>query len=161
MTLEDLGNIGEFVGAVGVIVSLVYLAVQIRQNTHSVRTSTFHEAIRDMADAIDQLGRDAELTRIWYAGLRDLESLSEGEQQRFATYTTSVMRRYENILYQTQHGTLDAEAWVGIREHLKYVFSQPGTLVWWNKGKNLFNPALCEFIENEILGAALPRAHAV
>ena len=31
--LNDLGNIGEFVGAIGVIASLIYLAVQIRQNT--------------------------------------------------------------------------------------------------------------------------------
>ena len=43
MTLQDLGNIGEFVGAIGVIASLVYLAVQIRQNTTSVRASTFQK----------------------------------------------------------------------------------------------------------------------
>jgi hypothetical protein len=32
LTLQDLGNLGEFVGAVAVVVSLVYLAVQIRQS---------------------------------------------------------------------------------------------------------------------------------
>jgi len=41
MSLEDLGNIGEFVAAVSVVVSLIYLAVQIRQNTRSVRASTY------------------------------------------------------------------------------------------------------------------------
>ena len=150
MTLDDLGNVGEFLGALGVIASLVYLAVQIRQNTASVRTSTFHEAIRDFADVIDQLGRDAELTRIWYAGLRDLGSLPQEERQRFATYLTSVVLRCENLLYQTHHGALDQQAWVGIREHLKYVFSQPGTRAWWSQAQNLYNPELRDFIENEL-----------
>ena len=46
MSLEDLGNLGEFVGAIGVVVSLVYLAYQIRQNTAAVRAST-HQAMID------------------------------------------------------------------------------------------------------------------
>lgn len=152
MNWEAIGAVGEVVGAVGVIATLGYLAVQIRHNTHSVRSSTFHETVRDLADAIDQLGRDAELTRIWYAGLQDFESLSKEERQRFATYTTSVLRRYENLLYQTEHGNLDPDAWSGTREHLRYVFSQPGgTVVWWKRARNLFNPQLREFIEHELL----------
>lgn len=39
MTLEDLGNLGEFLGAIGVIVTLVYLAVQVRQNTRMMRAN--------------------------------------------------------------------------------------------------------------------------
>ena len=35
MTLEDLGNLGELVGAIGVVASFIYLAVQIRQNSHT------------------------------------------------------------------------------------------------------------------------------
>ena len=46
MTLEDLGNLGEFLGAIGVIASLVYLAVQIRQNTRAVNSNT-SQAITD------------------------------------------------------------------------------------------------------------------
>ncbi len=39
MTLQDLGNIGEFVGALGVVASLIYLALQIRQNTRQLRNN--------------------------------------------------------------------------------------------------------------------------
>ena len=41
-TLQDLGSLGEFVGAIGVVVSLVYLAQQMRQNTTSVRAASFN-----------------------------------------------------------------------------------------------------------------------
>jgi len=43
-TLEALANVGEFVGAIGVIVTIGYLAVHIRQNTKAVRTSSYHQA---------------------------------------------------------------------------------------------------------------------
>ena len=42
MTLSDLGSLGEFVGSIAVVLSLIYLAFQIRQNTKSIRASTHH-----------------------------------------------------------------------------------------------------------------------
>ena len=54
MTLEDLGNIGEFVAAIAVVVSLLYLAIQIRQNTKTVRTSTY-QAILDSSRSDTEL----------------------------------------------------------------------------------------------------------
>ena len=98
MNWEALGAIGEVVGAAGVIVTLGYLAIQIRQNAQSVRASAFQEAIRDAAQITDELSHDAELTRIWFAGQHDFEALTGEERRRFAVYCTSVFRRYENII---------------------------------------------------------------
>ena len=47
MTLESLGNLGEFVGAIGVVISLVYLARQMHQNTLSVRAASFNAMIQN------------------------------------------------------------------------------------------------------------------
>ena len=150
MNWEALGAIGEIVGAAGVVVTLGYLAIQIRQNTQSVRAAAFQEAIRDAAQSTDQLGRDPELTRIWFAGQRDFEALTGEERQRFAVYSTSVFRRYENIIYQAHHSALDPESWEGIRQQLRYALSQPGTVAWWKRGQNLFNRQLREFVEQEL-----------
>ena len=83
MTLQDLGDIGERVGAIGVVVSLVYLAIQIRQNTRSVRSASFQEAIRDVIAITDALGTDEELSRIYWKGLADFESLEQDERRRY------------------------------------------------------------------------------
>ena len=58
MSLEDLGNIGEFVAAVAVVVSLIYLAVQIRQNTRQVdvNTTALQRAAFDQATACFSIG---------------------------------------------------------------------------------------------------------
>ena len=151
MNWEAIGAIGELVGAAGVIVTLGYLAIQIRENSQSVRASTFHEAIRDQVAAMEALNHDSELNRIWYDGMHDFDALSKEDQRRFATYLTSVLRRSENLLYQTRQGRLDADAWAGPRDHLRWAFSQPGTVVWWKRAKNLFDPHVVTFVERELL----------
>jgi hypothetical protein len=150
VTIQDLGSIGEFVAAIATLATLVYLAIQIRQNTRSIRTSAYQEASRDIAEAIDQLARDPELARIWYAGARDFESLPKEERFRFSLYLTAVMRRYENLLYQTEEIPLDPETWEGVRELMRQTFSQPGVTSWWKRSRGLFNRQLRDFIEHDL-----------
>jgi len=150
VTLQDLGSIGEFVAAIGTLVTLVYLALQIRQNTRSVRTSAYQETSRDIAESIDQLARDPELCRIWLAGARDFESLPREERQRFGLYLTAVMRRYENLLYQAEEVPLDPDAWEGVRELFFYTMSQPGVASWWKVSRGLFNRQLRDAVEQEL-----------
>ncbi len=150
MTLDDLGNIGEFVGAVGVVVSLIYLAAQIRRNTSSVRASTFQEAVRDIATLSDLLATDAELSRIWSSGLQDLDALKPDERVRFAAYMLGMFRRLENVVYQTQHGALDPAYWEGQLSSLRGTLSQPGVAAWWARAQGLFSPDFREYVEREL-----------
>ena len=76
MTLEDLGNIGEFVAAIAVVVSLVYIAFQIRQgsrqisqNTNSVLGSVELETTRLHSHWLLSVAQSPELGRIWRLGI--------------------------------------------------------------------------------------------
>jgi len=99
--LEALGNIGDFLGGIGVVVTLIYLAGQIRQNTRSIETSSFQAAQRDIAGLLDTLSHDPELTRIFLDGNRDFESFSKEDRRRYAIFAASFLRRYETLLHQT------------------------------------------------------------
>ena len=44
MILSDLGDLGDFLGGIGVIATLVYLAIQIRRNTFAVRSTSLDSA---------------------------------------------------------------------------------------------------------------------
>ena len=156
MMLEDLGNIGEFVGAIGVVVTLGYLAVQIRRNTISVRASTFQECVRDIATLSDLLATDAELARIWSTGLRDFDALKSEERVRFAAYMLGMFRRLENVLYQTQHGALDPAYWEGQLSAMRGTLSQPGVAAWWKRSQGLFSLSFREYVEQELTSGAGP-----
>jgi hypothetical protein len=148
--LEALGNIGDFLGGLGVVVTLLYLARQIRQNTKSVESAAFQAATRDVAEAINELTRDPELSRIVFDGVHDFESFSKEDRRRFSTYMAGLLRRYENLLEQTRLGNIEPESWQGVRSELTRIFALPGTQAWWLRGQVAFNWVLRDLIDHEI-----------
>ncbi len=152
MTLDNLGNIGELIGAIGVIVTLVYLAMQIRQNTGSIRTAAFQEVIRELARVTDLIATDADLARIYRAGLVDLNSLEPEERTRFAAFMMSWFRRLEILAYQLEHGSLDSGPWDGARMIAVKALAQPGGALLWTRAQDLFSPDFRDFVNSGLSG---------
>ena len=79
MTLMEsaqlLGNFGEFFGAIAVLVTLIYLVVQIRQNTASVVTATYESMVSGVTDINLVVVGNSELASILVRGGRDPDSL--------------------------------------------------------------------------------------
>ena len=92
MNWEALGAIGEIVGAVAVIATLGYLAVQIRQNTRALKAST-HQSLSDSTIRFQAVSPDnAEVARIRVAGNKDLSLTTIGVQVVEAVDTVSDKR---------------------------------------------------------------------
>ena len=69
MTIFELGALGEFVDSIAVVVTLVYLAIQIRHNTTSVRAATYQALVESYSEFSLLVGRDSETARIFQLGL--------------------------------------------------------------------------------------------
>jgi hypothetical protein len=150
MSLEDLGNVGEFVAAVGVIISLIYLAVQIRQNTSSVRASTFHESANRAADFTKAIGEQKELARILRTGLGGLEQLEDDDDRlRFVMLLHTLFRQYEDIFFQYRAGNLSSESWDAWRYSIRSNLSNPGVTPFWNLRRPFFTESFRKFVETE------------
>ena len=150
MSLEDLGNIGEFVAAVAVVVSLIYLAVQIRQNTSSLRTSTFQSAASRASDFTRAVAEQKELTHIFRTGLGAPEQLEDDDDRlRFVMLLTTVFRHYEDLLFQYRAGNLSSESWDAWRYGLRSYFSNPGFPPFWDLRRLSFTESFRQFVETE------------
>ena len=119
MTLEDLGNLGDFIGGIAVVVTLLYLAFQIRHNTASVQASTIQSAAYAFAELMDMFARDPELLQLYNAGTHDFEGLSQDDRLRFASLMGAMMHRFESLVAQTEEGFLPAESWDGAANRLR------------------------------------------
>lgn len=123
MTIMELGAIGEFVGAIGVIATLIYLAVQIRQNTRAMNegrrlalAQTYQmrsDALQEMLVAAASSEIGAILVRLTGAGYPEnvaaLDQLSDEERGRFRQWQIAQQTHWDNMHYQYQQGFLDAE----------------------------------------------------
>ena len=114
MSLEDLGNVGEFVGAIAVVVSLIYLAVQIRQNTRSLRAGAFQQ-YRQQSAELRRLLAEPDMASVYRRGLYSPDQLTEEERTRFAAMMVFAFNREENLFLLRKLGLLDETLWAGGR----------------------------------------------
>ena len=140
ITLQDLGNLGEVLGAIGVIVSLLYLALQIRQNTRSVRASTYQAFSESFRDFRNLLVGDERLGTIWIRGLRSRPDLSAAERAQFDALLMNFLRGVEVSFYQQANGLLDAGFYRGWIDEALAIWRLPGPREWWSENAQFFNP---------------------
>jgi hypothetical protein len=123
MTIMELGAIGELLGAIGVIATLIYLAMQIRQNTHAMEESrrlALAQTYQMRADALQHMVIDAatsnlgpiivKLTEHGYPeDIRALDELNEEERGRFRLWQIAQQTHWDNMHFQFEQGFLDDE----------------------------------------------------
>jgi hypothetical protein len=169
MNLQELSQIGEFLGGLSVLLTLVYLAVQIRGNTKVVRSTGAQQTHDAMTQLYRQLAGDAELNRIFRIGTRNLDSLTEDETGRFYAFWSATLFVAQNWLYQKDRGVLDGELvdWLsGVSSN----FHADGFKTYWSGREYMFSSDLQKWVEEGMskplnpgyatLGPALKRGEA-
>jgi hypothetical protein len=86
MNWEAVGAIANVLAAVGVIATLIYLSIQIRQNNNQLRGAATIAVYDSQRGLTDTLTEDEELYKIALRGNEDLDSLDPWEKQRFTIW---------------------------------------------------------------------------
>ncbi len=124
MTILELGALGELLGSIAVLATLVYLSVQIRQNTRSMdenKKLALAQTYQMRADALQMMlvhAADSDhvgpvITKLTGAGypedIHALEGLSKEERQRFRLWQIAQQTHWDNMFFQYQQGFIDEE----------------------------------------------------
>ena len=149
-SLPALGNIGEFVGAIAVVVSLIYLARQTIHHTRSVQAASFNAMVQNSIRLLEHSFRDSEFAAFYERAERDPEALSPAEKIRWDSYMTSVFRHFGNLIYQHRVGALDDQMWDAYRETLKQHLRAPSWGIWYRGHCRIFSTALTEQVERSL-----------
>jgi hypothetical protein len=148
MELQQLAQVGEFLGGLSVLLTLIYLAIQIRGNTKAVRSAGAQQTHDTLIQAYRQLAGDAELNRIFRNGTRDINSLSEDETGQFYAVWSGVLYIAQNWLYQRDSGVLDEKLVMTFLTGMSNNFHADGFKAYWSERKHTFSDALQEWAED-------------
>jgi hypothetical protein len=146
MTLQDLGNVGEFVAAIATVATLVYLAIQIRQNTAVVRTSNYSDLTSKIAEFARQIAGDPQLMDIWQRGLQDYRGLSDLEQGRFHMVASQLLITHQLLMQLHSRGLVDTQFYEYQIGSLAELFKAPGVHEWWSTEKRWYSPEFQQFV---------------
>ena len=138
---------GFLIGGVVVVFSLIYVGVQLVDNTAATRSATASHANTEFIDWYMHISSDAETMSIWYRGIREPDSLNEEEKLRFIFLVHIILLQYQNNFYLVQEGTLDKKVLDSITLTLTTVKGTAGFELYWKLRKHLFYPEYRDFIE--------------
>ena len=152
MNWEAVGAIGEILGAVAVVVTLGYVAIQIRQNTATLNSTARQSlvdndrhsllAVLEHPDLIEKLGKG--------------EELSSSDQIRYTAIWILDLRNREIEFLQYKAGVLDEAAWRSYQQTLHYSLGTDRDRRWWDKvGRESFDPDFVRMVDDFIREAPL------
>ena len=144
--LEDLGNIGEFLGGIGVVVTLLYLAIQIRQNSRTVKASAAQSLLQSLSEALGAASGSPSLTRVIFVGLTDFEQLDGVEQSQLFLWVFAWFRIVEQAHQHYTMGNISEGAWRGQTAHLKSLLEAPAVTRFWGARRAAFSEDFQGFV---------------
>lgn len=150
MNLQELSQLGEFLGGFSVLLTLIYLAVQIRGNTKAVRSAGAQQTHDSMVHLYSQLASDTDLNRIFRHGTKNLAVLSEDESGQFYAFWSATLYIAQNWLYQKERGVLDEElvtTWLaGVASNFQY----DGFKEYWSGRQYMYSEGLQNWVQDGI-----------
>ena len=146
--LERLANWGEFVGGVAVVISLIYLAIQVRSSVRQARVDSYTSVTQLWGQFTSIVGAEEETWRIYYQGTKDFDSLSEEEKARFNFIIGMYFGIVDTIMVHEAAGAFRyPETYQRCLDQAYAIFSQPGAQAWWRRGKGrMFAPKVEEYL---------------
>jgi hypothetical protein len=90
MDLTQLSNLGDFIGGIGVLATLIYLAIQIQQTKEFVQMESAQSTTKDFSALLFQL-MDKDHMKLFRRGMKDFESMSKNDQARLHAWLFSVL----------------------------------------------------------------------
>ncbi|HYR21706.1 MAG TPA: hypothetical protein VEP30_02115 [Chthoniobacterales bacterium] len=145
MSLETVNSVAQIIAAIGVIASLFYLAVQIRQNTRSMRAVVVDALTRGIAEILS--GQTPETLRSFARVSEDVQSATEEDRLRALPQFFALFKLFENAWFQQRQGTLDREQWQGWDAYIRTYYHRPGVKSWWLMRRATFAPGFRDYLE--------------
>jgi hypothetical protein len=151
---EAIGAIGEIVGAAAVVVTLIYLALQVRlsreatlAHTRSLRSSARIESGRYWTEEVIRMALSPDMAMIVSQGMSDARQLSDEERERLVAWYTQHMIAKDNLYHQYLDGLLPEDSWEAHVQVTKGVLKYDSFLRTWDAGYIPVSEAFRAYVE--------------
>jgi len=146
MSLDELARLGEFIGGIGVLVTLVFVAVQLRQNTQAIQRSNAREAGNALITTM-HANNTPVLSDIFVRGSHDLESLSPAERVQFDNSMSTWLHCFEQEFFASRDSPYLEEILAPKRRVIPANLSTPGGSQWWSERRLWFTDYFVGVVE--------------
>jgi len=155
MTLQDLSDMAEILGAIATVVTLAYLAVQVRQNSTQLREATRIAQIASLDHTVEMFSRFRGMltepynSELYTRGLESYAGLSDAEKVQFGALIEEYIFAYNAMYVRYLHGDLDESTWNRRVPIPATLIKTAGGSEWWEARKSIFPIDFVQAMENQ------------
>ncbi len=153
MNWDAIGAVGELIGGLAVIATLIYLAAQIRQNTAMITAQTVQASVDATQRTLLFRAEHGELRAILRKARED-ETLTRDEFEVLATYLQAAFMNFQARLQHNVRGVFDASVNESYEHILRDYLEQPYVQRWWSFARALYGEAFRAHCDEIIATAA-------
>lgn len=148
MTLDSIANVIDIVSGVAVVVSLLYLSAQLRQNTRALKAATYNSATANTIAILGPLASQPEYSDFLSRMNSIPDTVTPAEKIRFNAVLLIAFRHWDNLYYQFRSGALDDEMWQSYKNTLAHWLANEAWRIWFRDNANCFSQHLCDLVDS-------------
>jgi hypothetical protein len=148
--LDVLAKLGQAVGGFFVVLSLIYLARQVRQNNKLLISENYGRVLDRMSAVQSRLSVDPELHHIVVVGAQTPGELTGSERVRFTWALFELFGAGEFMYHQAREDALPPDVWERWEATIAWWISHPGMQAWWEAKPAPFTPDYEAFVDGLI-----------
>ena len=153
MNWDAIGAVGEILGALGVLASLIYLATQIRDNTRSLQAASLQSILNAPREWFFlPHAQNPEISDLFARGLNGIDNLNESEHRRFVHLMLEQCFQMQNVMQLRDRSLLsdrDYDAWL---QYTASLFRTPGGAAMWPHFERVLTPTIRDCLDDYLNG---------
>ena len=150
--LQKISIVTEIVGAIAIVISLIFVGIQFTENTKTTKSATAASTVATISSWYIEMGNNQQSSSLFWNFMADPESLTSEERFQVIINLHGLFLTFQNSYYLSQQGTLDSHIQASITKAAVGVKDQPGFRLFWKLRRELFFPEFQKHID-EIVDA--------
>ena len=154
MSLSDLASLGAFVSGVSVLVSVIYLALQVRHTKRNQQIAIRHSRVSRIVDLQLALA-DPAVAGAWHRGSGSPHEITQAELTQFINLCRALFFHFEDSFSQREEGLLNDEAFETVVAGARLSARSPGWRAAWRIARPNFAGRFLAFMDEVVAGSAV------
>jgi hypothetical protein len=142
-----MANVAEVVGAFAVVISLIYVGIQVNDGVGASRSASVNDANVALQSWYLELGSNQQASTLFYRGLLSEEALPNEEEFQFLMIFHGVFLAFQNSFWLAEEGTLDPELLDALTVAILGVKDTPGMRRYWRQRRSYLNASFAVYVD--------------
>jgi len=160
MNWEMLTAIGQLATVFVGVPSIIYFAIQLREQTRERRQSAVNALTVQWSDLTKALHENADFAAIFLRGVHSFNDLDAVSKLRFSAFENRFFKNFEGMYYSRREGILSLESWDEIERTMNDFLAYDGVRQWWETRKHWHTEAFVRVVDAMIAKSQKPTAYS-